>query len=167
MRIFSPLLLLLLLSACSSTQQTRVGGAVSTPFSDLNLAQNVIPEPLLRAQKKPYLAPLDQSCAALAIEIQVFEDILGADVDMLAAAQTLNEKAEEAVGDAAIGAIQSAAEGVVPFRSWVRKLTGAEKYAKQAAAATAAGIARRSFLKGIRLARDCVPMTQPKPDYPL
>ena len=59
------------------------------------------------------------------------------------------------VDDAAERALQGAAESVVPFRSWVRKLTGAEKHSKHVAAAIAAGTVRRAFLKGLRVARGC------------
>jgi hypothetical protein len=50
-----------------------------------------------------------------------------------------------AIGDGVVaGAVQKAAEGVVPFRGWVRKLAGAERYSRQVAAAIAAGTVRRA-----------------------
>jgi hypothetical protein len=46
------------------------------------------------------------------------------------------------------------------FRGWVRKLSGAERYSKQVAAAIAAGSIRRAFLKGLGQAAACpVPAT--------
>jgi hypothetical protein len=44
---------------------------------------------------------------------------------------------------------------VVPFRSWVRKLSGAERYSRDVSAAIAAGIVRRSYLKGVGQVRGC------------
>jgi hypothetical protein len=44
---------------------------------------------------------------------------------------------------------------VVPYRGWVRKLTGAERYSKEVAAAIAAGTVRRAFLKGVVVTRGC------------
>jgi hypothetical protein len=43
----------------------------------------------------------------------------------------------------------------VPFRGWVRKLSGAERYSRQVAAAIAAGAARRAFLKGLAQGKGC------------
>ena len=59
------------------------------------------------------------------------------------------------VADEAIGTLRSTAEAVVPYRKWVRKLSGAERYAKDVSAAIAAGTVRRGFLKGLRAARGC------------
>jgi hypothetical protein len=56
---------------------------------------------------------------------------------------------------AAVGAVRSTAEGLIPFRSWVRKLTGAERYTKRVATAIATGTVRRAFLKGVRLSKGC------------
>jgi hypothetical protein len=65
------------------------------------------------------------------------------------------KRAEQTAHDEAMGALQRTAEDVVPFRGWVRKLTGAERHSKKVANAIAAGIARRAFLKGIRFAQGC------------
>ena len=40
-------------------------------------------------------------------------------------------------------AVRRTVEGMVPFRSWVRKLTGAEKHSKEVAASIIAGGVRR------------------------
>jgi hypothetical protein len=74
----------------------------------------------------------------------------------------LVERGTGAVGQAAIGAVRGAAEGVVPFRGWVRKLTGAEQYSKDVAAAIAAGTIRRAFLKGVGQANGCVGAAAPR-----
>ncbi len=60
-----------------------------------------------------------------------------------------------ATEDAAIAAVQRSAEGVLPFRTWIRKLSGAESAAKKAAEAVAAGTARRTFLKGLSAGQNC------------
>ncbi|HEY0819951.1 MAG TPA: hypothetical protein VGD46_14300, partial [Rhizobacter sp.] len=56
----------------------------------------------------------------------------------------------------AVGSLRGAAEGVVPYRRWVRKLSGAERYSQDVAAAIAAGTVRRAFLKGQIAARSCL-----------
>ena len=47
-------------------------------------------------------------------------------------------------------------DGVIPLRSWVRKLSGAERHSKAVAAAIAAGTMRRPYLKGWARAAGCV-----------
>ncbi len=151
-----PLLVLAGLAACASADKT-VGQAAATPLNDLNLVQAPIPPALQRAQQAPYLVPADQRCVALTSEVRGLDEVLGADLDAPAAASDagLIERGGNAVGDAAAGALRSAAEGVVPFRGWVRKLTGAERYSKEVAAAIAAGTVRRAYLKGLAHARGC------------
>jgi hypothetical protein len=83
--------------------------------------------------------------------------VLGPDLDapVSEANKGLVERGIEGAGGAAAGALQRTAEGVVPFRGWVRKLTGAERYSKRVAAAIAAGTVRRGFLKGLAAAQKC------------
>ena len=141
------------LSACASNDQVKVAGAVATPLNDLNLVTAPIPETLARAQKAPYGAPTDDSCISLAAEIRSLDADLGPDLDALPS--EANPGLIERGGSAVAGALQKTAEGVVPFRGWVRKLTGAERYSRQVAAAIAAGTVRRAYLKGIALAKGC------------
>ena len=131
--------------------------AATTPLSDLNLVHASIPAVLVDAQKRPYVALADQSCTALAAEVRALDEVLGPDLDAPASASNpgLIERGSTAVGDAAVGAVRGAAQGVVPFRGWVRKLTGAERYSKEVAAAIAAGTVRRAFLKGVAVTRGC------------
>ncbi|WP_395699168.1 hypothetical protein [Aquabacterium sp.] len=153
-----PVLALAGLAACASADKA-VGQAAVTPLNDLNLVQAPIPPALQRAQQAPYLVPADQRCVALTSEVRGLDEVLGADLDAppSAANAGLIERGGTAVGDAAAGALRSAAEGVVPFRGWVRKLSGAERYSKDVAAAIAAGTVRRAYLKGLAQARGCAP----------
>jgi hypothetical protein len=89
---------------------------------------------------------------------------LGPDLDTPpATAQAgLIERGVDTVGSAAMGSLQTAADGVLPFRTWVRKLTGAERYSKQVAAAITAGSIRRAYLKGLGTAAGCEAPAAPK-----
>ena len=59
-------------------------------------------------------------------------------------------------GQAEVGkALQRAAEGAVPFRGWVRKLSGAERQERRVARAIEAGEARRAFLRGLAVGQAC------------
>jgi hypothetical protein len=144
--------------------QQQLTQAATTPLSDLNLVRADIPAVLAAAQKAPYGLPADRSCAALGTEVQALDAALGADLDTPPTASNpgLIERGGAAVGNAAVGAVRSAAEGVVPFRGWVRKLSGAEQYSKDVAAAIAAGTVRRAFLKGVGQANGCVGAAAPR-----
>lgn len=170
----TPLCLLcaVLLAACASTSgapesssaATQVGQAATTPLSDLNLVRADIPAALATALKGPYVAPADRSCSALSAEVQALDAALGADLDtpVTASNPSLVERGAGAAGNAAVGALRGAAEGVVPFRGWIRKLTGAEKYSKEVAAAIAAGSIRRAFLKGLGQSAGCQAPAAPR-----
>jgi hypothetical protein len=158
--VLATLLAALLLAACTTppqTQQDPMAQAVTAPLSDLNIVRAEIPPVLRTAQQGPYAVPADRSCAALGAEIQALDAVLGADLDRPASGADpgLVERAGGAVGDAAVGAVRGATESVVPFRRWVRKLTGAERYAREVSAAIAAGTIRRAFLKGLGQAAGC------------
>ena len=73
-----------------------------------------------------------------------------------------------------------AASDAIPFRGWVRKLTGAERHDSFVQAAIIAGGVRRAYLKGLGEARGCdmpaapshilagseIPSQSLKPRYP-
>lgn len=148
---------LLALSGCASKTTARVGDAAITPLNDLNIVKADIPAVLVSAQKNPYLVPAAQNCVALALEIRALDAVLGADLDTLVSEgdPALMERAGSAVKDHAVGAVRRTAEGLVPFRGWVRKLTGAERHSKHVNACVMAGSVRRAFLKGIAAAQSC------------
>jgi hypothetical protein len=159
-------LLALLLGACASQPApaptdsaagNAVASAVVSPLNDLNLVHAAIPPVLQAAQKQPYQVPEDSSCPALSAQITALTEVLGADLDAPPTPGNpgLLERGGNVVGDAAGGALKSAAENLVPFRGWVRKLSGAERYSREVASAIAAGGARRAFLKGLAVGRAC------------
>ena len=143
----------LALTACASSSQDKVSKAATTPLTDLNVVRADIPEVLKAAAAAPYAAPADMSCTALAASVQALDEVLGPDLDVPATKGNtgLLERGE----DAATGALQRTAEGVMPFRGWVRKLSGAERYARQVSAAITAGGVRRGFLRGVQVASGC------------
>ncbi len=150
-------LLIAALGACSTTDQGKVTTAVTTPLTDLNLVNAPIPEALAAAQRAPYAMPADADCKALALEIKTLDEVLGADLDapQSEANRGLLERGSDMTSAVAVGALQRTAEGVIPFRGWVRKLSGAERYSARVAAAITAGGIRRGFLKGMRASKGC------------
>lgn len=155
---FLALTLTLLLAACASKTTTRVTSAAATPLSDLNLVRDEIPDVLQNALKQPYLKPDTGNCPAITKEVQQLDAALGADLDAPASddGPSLLERGTDMAENTAVGAVQRTAEGLVPFRSWIRKLSGAEKHSRKVAAAITAGSIRRAYLKGVASAQGCV-----------
>ncbi len=152
--------------------QSGVVQTATQPLNDLNLMKSRIPPVLTAAQQGPYAVPADSSCAALQLELLALDLALGPDIDASATGGSdpgLMGKAVDFVGDAAMdsvrGTVNSVVDGVIPLRSWVRKLSGAERYSRAVAAAIRAGTARRPYLKGWARASGCVegPPAPPKP----
>jgi len=133
-------------------------GAAVAPLNDLNIVRTKIPDVLLNIQKKPYVLPENMSCVSLGRAINALDAVLGPDLDVLAMAGKpgMIQRGSNAAGAAAVGVLRNTTEGVLPFRGWIRKLTGAERYSRQVAAAIAAGMVRRAFLKGLCVSRKCV-----------
>lgn len=143
---------------------TEVGKAITSPLGDLNLVKADIPAVLAAARQAPYAVPADRSCAALAQHVQALDAVLGADLDTPSTDRnpSLIERGAGAAKKGAIGAVKGAAEGIVPMRSWVRKLTGAEKYAREVEASITAGTIRRGYLKGLGQAAGCEAPAAPR-----
>ncbi|WP_395010154.1 hypothetical protein [Undibacterium sp.] len=133
---------------------SRVGSAITSPLSDLNIVRSEIPEILINARKAPYLIASGADCAWYEGEIDSLNAVLGPDVDAVKIDADGNI-VERELGNATINALKSFTEGFVPFRSWVRRLTGADSHAREVAAAGMAGIVRRSYIKGVMSAKSC------------
>ncbi|HEY1090276.1 MAG TPA: hypothetical protein VGE47_04225 [Burkholderiaceae bacterium] len=156
-------------AAASSSPDTteRMGHAIAAPLNDLNLVKVDIPPVLQAARKGPYALPVERSCAALAAEVRLLDAALGADLDAPAGPErSLGERGGEAAGNAVVDAVRNTAEGVIPFRGWLRKLTGAERYSREVAASVAAGGVRRAYLKGLGQAAGCEAPAAPRPAQP-
>ncbi len=146
----------LALAACATTSPARVASVATTPLSDLNLVVPAIPEILLAARAAPYRLPDNLNCASVKQELLALDEALGPDLDAPQSAEPgLVERGGSAAQNLAIDALQRTAEGVIPFRGWIRKLSGADRQSQQASAALQAGIARRAFLKGLNAGRGC------------
>ena len=141
----------------AAKEGVQIQKAVEAPLADLNLVQEKIPPVLQAALQAPYALPSQRACPDLANEVRGLDAALGADLDTPPSASNpgLLERGTNMVGDAANDALRGAAESVIPFRGWIRKLDGAERHSKQVAAAIAAGSVRRAFLKGVGQALGC------------
>jgi hypothetical protein len=164
-----------LLAGCVSDQMNRdgsiqttadanrssVGGAMMAPLRDVNVLRTKIPTPLLEALAEPYARPVDSGCAAIVAQVTALDEALGPDLDVQKIEETRSKKMSKAAEKGAYGLVAGAAEGVIPFRGWVRKLTGAEKHDNLVGRAIAAGRVRRAYLKGLGESRGCNPPGTP------
>ncbi len=145
----------------TSDQANRSGlaGAAAAPLRDVNLMRTEIPSVLLDALADPYQRPRPFTCAEYAALVRPLDDALGPDFDVPAANDTsLVRKAN----DAALGGAASVAQDIVPFRGWVRRLSGAQRHDALVSAAITAGAARRAYLKGLGEAKNCKAPATPK-----
>lgn len=154
---FASVLFALSLVACATESQSGVVGAAATPLNDLNLVREKIPVILLETEEEPYAVPSDQSCASLDAIVSALDEVLEPDLDAPVPDTDPGyiERGSDAAGKAAVGTLRSTVEDIVPFRGWLRKLSGAERHSKQVAAALAAGRIRRAFIKGLRISKAC------------
>lgn len=142
--------------------------AATAPLEDLNLKRRDIP-PLLKAvAANPYALPPKLECSAIRSELAGLETVLGPDMTpreievasndsgFLSGLQNTEvpttDEAIEGGGnlahDAAMGLIRSHTS-ILPFRSIIRRITGAERHQKRLEDAYQAGKLRRAYLKGV------------------
>lgn len=177
MKLLLPSLCAVTLAACSTTPpalpeagsaprglDTQLAEATVAPLTDLNIVRAEIPKALAAARAAPYAMPADMSCPGLAADIQALDAVLGADLDTAETRDnpSLIERGGDAASNALVGAVRDTTEGVVPFRGWVRKLSGAERYARKVSASIAAGAVRRAYLKGLGQAAGCAVPAAPR-----
>jgi hypothetical protein len=150
-------------SPSSSDIEKKITETVVSPLSDLNLVRAEISPVLSAAIKAPYALMADKSCEAIANEVRALDLALGPDLDASVGVEpNLIAKGTTELEKAAIGALSRTVDGAIPFRSWVRKFSGAEKHSRDVATALAAGIVRRSFLKGLGQASGCQAPAAPR-----
>lgn len=147
--------------AMAQPEEPGFTDAAKAPLRDLNLIRADIPPVLLEASEAPYALPRPLNCGVLAGEIALLDDALGPDLDA-------PESAEPGLltrgRGAAVDLVRGAAQGVLPFRSWIRKLSGAERYDRTVRAAIDAGGVRRAYLKGLGVMRSCRTPAAPTTD---
>jgi hypothetical protein len=139
------------LSARSTTTSQRTSNrgadAVAQPMRDLALFRKETPPVLTAAAAAPYVATTRTNCAGLIAEISALNDALGPDLDVPP------EKRPGFAEDTAIAALGSLFK--LPFRSVIRKVSGAERMDREKALAVLSGMVRRGYLKGLATAAGC------------
>jgi hypothetical protein len=130
--------------------------AVQTPFEDINVKRQDIPEKLQQVSVNPYALPKRILCSYVREEIAELDTLLGPDLGpKQPSGSFLSVRKGEYVDEGATAAHDEAIHmvanrvNIIPFRGIVRNISGADKHAKAVERAYQAGRLRRAFLKGM------------------
>ena len=162
----------LALTACSGDDASKkatngvhdVFDAATGTLEDLNIKKKEIP-PLLQALlENPYAPPKPMECQSIRKEMAQLDALLGqspaykkhgsgimtASLDNVEIPDTdeLVDTGKEMAHDGLMGFIRSQTE-ILPFRSIIRAITGADQHAKDVALAYQIGQLRRAYLRGL------------------
>lgn len=177
--VFILCLLTLPLSACSSgSDELNFSGtknvhevidAATGPLEDLNIKQRDIPPLLEKIAEDPYAPPTPLKCAKIRTELGELEALLGPDIKPAAEgvemahnervfsdiqnlqmpdAETVADTGGDFLHDKIIGLVRDQTN-ILPFRSVLRSITGANRYQRKVENAYLAGKLRRAYLKGL------------------
>lgn len=139
------------------------GDAALSPLEDINLKRDKIPE-TFQAISNPYDVDPEISCEQIAEEVSELDALLGRDWDIPPPDKKgLSERAADGASTAFLDAISSGASGIIPYRGFVRTLSGAARHEKKVRKAYERGSHRRTFLKAIGLGKGCTYPAAPLP----
>ncbi|QGZ95331.1 hypothetical protein [Terricaulis silvestris] len=165
-RVAAAAILAIGLAACSSgrTADTRrgVGDAAYIPLRDVGLMRPEIPL-LLRNLQYPYSTATLADCHAVTREIAALDGVLGPESYQPGPNRNVWDRSGDFVEEQAISAAESTAQDLIPFRSWVRRISGASRAERDALRAVANGQQRRTFLRGYGASLGCPGMIPPPP----
>jgi hypothetical protein len=166
-KLFPVLVLSLGLAACSSgrTADTRrgVSNAATIPFRDVNLIRPEIPL-LLRGLDYPYsTATLTGGCPDVAREIAALDAALGPESYQPGPDRNVWDRGGDFAEEQTVDAAEDTVSGLIPFRSWVRRISGASRAEREALRAFANGQQRRTFLRGYGASLGCPAVLPPPP----
>ena len=157
------------LAACASgrTADTRrgVGDAAYIPLRDVGLMRPEIPL-LLRNLQYPYSTATLSDCGAVAHEIRQLDAVLGPESYQPGPNRNVWDRSGDFLEEQTIEAAESTAEDLIPFRSWVRRISGASRAEREALRAVANGQQRRTFLRGYGASLGCPNIRPPPPPQP-
>jgi hypothetical protein len=170
MRILAPIALAFLLAGCGTvakgtadtavfatkTTAQGVGLAAQVPMEDLNLKRAKIPKALRRLETAYPAVPPD-NCFMVDFEIRELDAVLGPDEDdpQPVDDRGMFERAGDGMESLAVQGVRDLAADQIPFRSIVRRATGATAHERKLREAYDRGVRRRTYLKGLGDAMGC------------
>jgi hypothetical protein len=125
----------------------------TSPLKDVGVIREKIPQVLIDARTGTYVLPSPLTCATIFDAVDALDAELAPDLDQDSTQLKSGMSATE-IGETVV-------HGLMPMRSWIRKLSGAEKNANEVQAAIVAGSVRRGYLKGVGLQMHCKPPAAP------
>ncbi|MBO9710329.1 MAG: hypothetical protein J7521_19165 [Caulobacter sp.] len=125
----------------------------TAPLKDVGVIKDKIPQVLIDARTATYALPSPLTCKTIFDAVDALNAELAPDLDA-ASTQIKSGMSAGEIGETVV-------HGLMPMRSWVRKLSGAEKNANEVEAAIVAGSVRRGYLKGVGLQMGCKPPAAP------
>ena len=164
------------LCACSNSSASKkadssmhdIFDAATGPLEDLNIKQKEIPTLLQALLENPYAKPKPMQCKTIKTEMAQLDELLGksvaykkhtsgimnASLDNVEVPDSdeLIDSGADMAHDGLMGFIHSQTD-ILPFRSIIRTITGADDHAKDVALANQAGQLRRAYLKGLAESR--------------
>lgn len=165
-RILAAGLLVVAIASCGTgrTSDTRrgVSDAAYVPFRDVGLIRPEIPL-LLRNLQYPYATATLSDCSAVVDAIAQLDAVLGPESYQPGPNRNVWDRSGDFVEEQTIQAARDTAADLVPFRSWVRRISGASRAERDALRAVANGQQRRTFLRGYGASLGCPNMIPPPP----
>jgi hypothetical protein len=135
----------------TSAAGKKAAEIVSQPARDVGMSRTEIPPMLVKASQDPYGLSGLKACRQLASEVKALNDVLGPDF------QRGTQYQENRMAKLAQAGGKTVVNSFIPFRGLVREVTGAAPADRKHQAAVEAGYARRGFLRGVYLNRNCRP----------
>ena len=168
-KLAAALLLSVTIASCSTgrTADTRrgVADAAYTPLRDVNLIRPEIPL-LLRNLQYPYSTATLTDCAAVTRELGQLDAVLGPESYQPGPNRNIWDRSGDFVEEQTIEAARDTAADLIPFRSWVRRISGATRAEREALRAVANGQQRRTFVRGYGASLGCPSVIPPPPPAP-
>ncbi len=147
--------------------------AAQSPLEDIGLKRQSIPDQLKKLEGNPYSLPVPANCTTVTAEISSLDVALGPERinggydngSLTAAWNNMHniswQDKDHYIDQGSSLAQQKAADEVrshvtiIPYRSWLRWISGADAHAKKVAAAYEAGKLHRAFLRGVEANLHC------------
>jgi hypothetical protein len=128
----------------------RTAGSIATqPLRDVNVKKTVVPPVLQRAIAAPYAAAGTGNCAQIRSGLRDLNAALGPDFG------TGTARNEDRASQIAEQGGKAVVNSLIPFRGLVREVSGAAPAQRRLNAAMDGGYARRGFLRGMAMAKNC------------
>ena len=136
------------------TTRREMTSAAAAPLRDVNIIRPDVPDVIQEIHYPYYTTMLGGGCPSILYEIGRLDQVLGRESYQPGEDPTLTDRAADEVSNVAVDAVEDAVN-IIPFRSVVRRATGAQRAQRDAERAIRLGQMRRTFLRGYGAALGC------------